>query len=59
MREEGLNKTQVTHYYGDARREMTIKYKKGTKLAKTLQSETNQEERQLFMTGLPDGGCAI
>lgn len=55
-----MNQELTHHFYGDTRREMTMKYKKGTSLAKVLEKEKEQQKRShLFKMSLPDGSNMI
>ena len=48
----------IQRYYGDSKRETTIKYKKGVAWAKFITQKKNETPPQLFLTTLPDGSCS-
>ena len=54
------NRPLNQRYYGDSKREATIKYKKGVAFAKFLSKKKSTASIQLFMVTLPDGSsCCL
>ena len=57
--DENFNSTRLfVRYYGDTKRDIAIKYKHGTALAKKLHEQEN-ERKHLFMIALPDGSNIV